>query len=117
MGNPAIGELVCTTRTTARVYSQEPPGSSTSSGGNNWVGYLTTKYNESLVLTYDLAVGGATIDNKLVESHVKELVHQVSDFESVYGKGSWKSDHTVFGFWIGINEYRSSSTLICIQTH
>lgn len=25
MGNPAIGELVCTTRTTARVYSQEPP--------------------------------------------------------------------------------------------
>ncbi|KAJ5171996.1 hypothetical protein N7492_004589 [Penicillium capsulatum] len=99
MGNPAIG-------------------SNTSSGGPNWVGYLTATYNESLVLNYDLAVGGATIDNELVNDEVKDMTHQVADFKSAYGKGPWDGDNTLFAFWIGINDIgrsyktNNSSTLV-----
>ena len=38
----------------------------TSSNGPNWVDYLTVKYNQSLVETYNIAFGGATIDSDLV---------------------------------------------------
>ncbi|KAJ6138662.1 hypothetical protein N7471_005148 [Penicillium samsonianum] len=37
-------------------------GPGTTSGGTNWIGYLTTLYNGSPVLSYIFAVGGATIE-------------------------------------------------------
>lgn len=84
-------------------------GTGTTTGGTNYVGYLTTAENSSLVLSYNLAVGGATIDNDLVSSYADDLVTQVGWFEEQYGdkpdSASWTAESAVFSFWIGINEY------------
>jgi phospholipase/lecithinase/hemolysin len=73
------------------------------------VGYLTTEDNCSLVLSYNLAVGGATIDNTIINATVEDMATQVASFHSIYGDkphtARWSSDDAVFGFWIGINEY------------
>ncbi|OQD71930.1 hypothetical protein PENPOL_c001G04883 [Penicillium polonicum] len=57
---------------------------------------------------YNLAVGGATIDNSIVDTKVKDVTSQVRDFELAYSKkpisAPWSSDNAVFGFWIGIND-------------
>ncbi|KAJ5551463.1 hypothetical protein N7535_000587 [Penicillium sp. DV-2018c] len=84
-------------------------GTGTTTGGVNWVGDLTTVYNASVVLSYDLAVGGASIDNSLVQTGVPDdMVTQVGKFETMYGEkpayAPWSSENAVFGFWIGIND-------------
>ncbi|KAJ5773509.1 hypothetical protein N7457_008405 [Penicillium paradoxum] len=83
-------------------------GTGTTSGGTNYVGYLTTLYNTSPVLSYNFAVGGATIDNRIVDTKVKDVTTQVGEFELAYGKRPastpWTSENAVFGFWIGIND-------------
>ncbi|KAJ5795763.1 CAZyme family CE16 [Penicillium psychrosexuale] len=80
----------------------------TTSSGINWVEYLTTLYNASPVLSHNFAVIGATIDNSIVDSKVKDVTSQVRDFELAYSKkpisAPWSSDNAVFGFWIGIND-------------
>ena len=58
-----------------RRYARQPSPShplgltsgfgSTSSNGYNWVDYLTLMYNKDVVLTYDFAYEGATIDEDL----------------------------------------------------
>lgn len=72
------------------------------------MGYLTNWYNASLVLSYNLAIGGATIDNQIINAGVEDMATQVASFISVYGDkpgiAPWSSDDAVFGFWIGINE-------------
>ncbi|RHZ62124.1 uncharacterized protein CDV56_101108 [Aspergillus thermomutatus] len=89
MGNPALG-----TGTTA--------------GGVNWVGYLTSAGNASLVLSYNLAVGGATIDGSLVGTTANDVVRQVSTFDAAYSSkpasAPWTSEDAVFTFWIGVND-------------
>ncbi|OQE17187.1 hypothetical protein PENFLA_c025G00411 [Penicillium flavigenum] len=52
-------------------------GTGTTSGGTNWVGYLTTLYNASPVLSYNSAVGGATIHNSIVDTKVKDEYSRV----------------------------------------
>ncbi|KAL1966541.1 hypothetical protein VTN77DRAFT_4463 [Rasamsonia byssochlamydoides] len=84
-------------------------GSGTSSGGMNWVGYLTTVFNNSLVLNYDLAVSGACINNSIVSATVHDLVWQVElNFVPTYGEqpdsARWTAESAVFAFWIGIND-------------
>lgn len=84
-------------------------GTGATGGGVNWVGYLTTADNDSLVLSYNLAVGGATIDNDIINAGVEDMTTQVATWQSTYsskpGSAPWGSDTAVFGFWIGINEY------------
>lgn len=88
----------------------------TSSDGPNWVDALTVQYNESLLLTYDLAYGGATVDSALVAPYlptVQSVAQQVeNEFFPVYaGKPSfapWASDDTLFGIFIGINDVGNS---------
>ena len=46
----------------------------TSSNGPNWIDYLTTKYNHTLLLTYNLAFGGATVDSALVEPYLPTVL-------------------------------------------
>lgn len=79
------------------------------------MGYLTTEDNSSVILSYNLAVGGATIDNTLVNGEVEDMVTQVGTFQAVYSSkpeiAPWTSSDAVFGFWIGINEYGSFCTL------
>ncbi|KAJ6131395.1 hypothetical protein N7523_001855 [Penicillium sp. IBT 18751x] len=83
-------------------------GTGTTGGGVNWVGDLTTEDNRSLVLNYNLAVGGATIDNRIINATVEDMTTQVASFHSTYGRKPhavpWKADNAVFGFWIGIND-------------
>lgn len=83
-------------------------GTGTTAGGPNWVGYLTTVQNSSLALSYNLAIGGATIDNSIVSSSADDLVSQVDVFQSTYRNKTkaapWTKENAVFGFWIGINE-------------
>ncbi|KAL5360952.1 GDSL lipase/esterase [Aspergillus floccosus] len=89
MGNPALG-------------------TGTTTGGKNWVGFLTTKENSSLILSYNLAVGGATIDNTIMEGYPGDLVSQVGVFEDTYASkpasAPWTSASAVFGIWIGVND-------------
>lgn len=88
-------------------------GSGTTTGGINWVGFLTTQDNDSLVLSYNLAFGGAVIDNSIIKGSQKcDMVCQVDLFQSTYSSkpesAPWTSENAVFGFWIGINEFSSS---------
>src|SRR5690242_18177297 len=46
----------------------------TSSNGPNWVGFLTTTYNASKLLTYNLAYGGATVDSALVTPYAPTVL-------------------------------------------
>ncbi|OOF96097.1 carbohydrate esterase family 16 protein [Aspergillus carbonarius ITEM 5010] len=83
-------------------------GIGTTTNGPNWIGYLTTTENSSLVLSYNLAVGGATIDNSLVSAYAGDVSSQVKLFEDVYStkptSAPWTSENAVFGVWIGIND-------------
>ncbi|KAF9880432.1 cellulose-binding gdsl lipase acylhydrolase [Colletotrichum karsti] len=84
----------------------------TSSNGENWIQYLTTKYNESLLLTYNFATSGATVNTSLVSSSV-DVVTQVEDKFLPYYSGdyqTWDPTTTLFGFWIGINDVGKSYT-------
>ncbi|RMZ67627.1 fungal cellulose binding domain-containing [Pyrenophora seminiperda CCB06] len=89
----------------------------TSSNGPNWVGFLTTTYNASRLLTYTLASGGATVDAALVTPYaptVLSLKDQVqSQFLPTYGShpagiAPWTSSSALFSFWIGINDVGNS---------
>ncbi|RAK97838.1 putative cellulose-binding GDSL lipase/acylhydrolase [Aspergillus ibericus CBS 121593] len=83
-------------------------GTGTTTNGPNWIGYLTTTENTSLVLSYNLAVGGATIDNSLVSAYAGDVRSQVKLFEDVYStkpaSAPWTPQNAVFGVWIGIND-------------
>ncbi|CAE7178865.1 Lipase GDSL domain containing protein [Pyrenophora teres f. teres] len=88
----------------------------TSSNGPNWVGFLTTTYNASRLLTYTLASGGATVDATLVTPYaptVLSLKDQIqSQFLPTYGShpasAPWTSDSALFAFFIGINDVGNS---------
>ena len=84
----------------------------TSSNGPNYVDFLTETYNLTLIETYDLGFGGATIDNKIIASafglEVKSFSDQVSqEFQPRYvgsNTVSWSSDDTLFTVFFGIND-------------
>ena len=87
----------------------------TAVGGANWVGYVTTTYNRSLIYTYNYAYGGATIDAKLVTPYqptVQSLTDQVNSFLSTAAKKPastpWTSGNALFSVWIGINDIGNS---------
>jgi len=87
----------------------------TATGGENWVDYVTTAYNRSLVFTYNYAYGGATIDATLVPPYtptVKSLTDQVNQFLTGAGKKPaatpWTSANSLFSIFIGINDIGNS---------
>ena len=72
-------------------------------------------YNKSLILTWNYADGGATIDSSLVppeNSFVRSLKEQVSQFLSGAATrpvdATWGSENSLFSFWIGINDINIS---------
>ncbi|KAH7092957.1 hypothetical protein FB567DRAFT_159713 [Paraphoma chrysanthemicola] len=88
----------------------------TSSNGPNWVGFLTATYNQSKILTYNLAYGGATIDSALVKPYA-DTVLSVKDqvqkqFLPIYGShpatAPWTAASSLFSFFIGINDVGNS---------
>ncbi|KAJ7888821.1 fungal cellulose binding domain-containing protein [Mycena leptocephala] len=83
------------------------PGS-TGGGGENFVGFDTVTYNKSLILTYDYAVGGATIDPTLVAPITLSLPDEVNQFlagaANKPATSRWTSENSLFSVWIGIND-------------
>jgi phospholipase/lecithinase/hemolysin len=84
----------------------------TSSNGPNWVDYLTVKYNVSVIETYNLAYGGATVDSSLAKPYlptVLSLQQQVQqEFLPLYtgqnAVATWDPATTLFAFFFGIND-------------
>jgi len=88
----------------------------TASNGPNWVDFLTVQYNASILLTYDLAFGGATVDSSLVtpfEPTVLSVAEQVLDeffpsYASSPSDAPWSPADTLFSVFIGINDVGNS---------
>ena len=87
----------------------------TGAGGSNWVDVDTTIYNKSLILTYNYAYSGATIDAALVTPYipiVASLKDQVGDFLATAAakpaSTPWTSENALFSIWIGINDIGNS---------
>ena len=87
----------------------------TSSNGPNYIDYMTTTYNESLIETYNLAYGGATVDSDLVapyEPQVLSFQQQVNDeFIPYYvneTNADWTSANSLFVAFFGINDAGNS---------
>ncbi|KAJ3731585.1 hypothetical protein DFJ43DRAFT_1184418, partial [Lentinula guzmanii] len=87
----------------------------TATGGANWLDFDATTYNNSLVLTYNYAYGGATIDSSLVapfEPTVLSVTDQVNEFldtaASKPASTPWTSANSLFSIWIGINDLGNS---------
>jgi len=81
----------------------------TSSDGPNWIDYLTTEFNKSLVLTYNMAFGGATIDSNLVtpfEPTVLSIKDQVEKLflPNLAKETFWSSSDSLFFIWDGVND-------------
>lgn len=90
------------------IYVQLYLDPGTQSGGDNWIGYLTTNFNTSLILTYSLAIAGATIDNSIATWGFGDMTSQVAAFQTKYASrptsAPWTADNTIASFWVGINE-------------
>lgn len=76
---------------------------------------MTVQFNKSMVLTYNYAYGGATIDSSLVkpyQSTVLSMTDQVNQFVSTVANkptsAPWTSEDSLFSFWIGINDIGNS---------
>jgi hypothetical protein len=80
------------------------------------VDFLTTVYNRSTVLTYNLADGGATIDGTLIKPwkpEVESLTDQVRkrylpNYANKPAHAPWTAKTSLFAFWIGINDVGNS---------
>lgn len=100
------------TQPTTQYPLGNPPFADTNNtqGGPNYLRYLTDVYNTTSTLLYDLAVGGATIDQSLVKSGVtsKDLLYQVHQsfmpkYSSLKDK-LWTSDNALFNIWMCDND-------------
>ncbi|KAB5583628.1 hypothetical protein GE09DRAFT_1182287 [Coniochaeta sp. 2T2.1] len=87
----------------------------TASGGLNWVGFLTSQFNTSTLLTYNFAYGGATTAADLVTPYqptVLSLVDQVAQFSGSIAShpsyAPWTAENTLVGVWIGVNDVGNS---------
>ncbi|KXH26797.1 fungal cellulose binding domain-containing protein [Colletotrichum salicis] len=82
----------------------------TSANGENWIQYLTTKHNASLLLTYNFAQSGATVDTTLVTSIIDAVSQVENGFIPNYTgtNQTWDAESFLFGFFIGINDIGKS---------
>lgn len=99
----------------ARPSAENPLGNppypgETSSNIANWIDYLVYDYNQSLVLTANFAIGGATIEG-VHEGDDRRMELQVTEYFASLHKNStggvlydWKSNSSLFTIWIGIND-------------
>ena len=76
---------------------------------------MVTQLNTSLLLSYNLAYGGATVDSALVPPifwTVHSMRDQVSEFsENLAAKPSyapWTTENTLVGVWMGVNDVGNS---------
>ena len=86
----------------------------TSSNSTIWIDFLTYQYNASYLQTYNLAVGGATLDNDIVPGFMVPIATQIYNiFMPYYGsahKPAWKATNTLFIMFCGINDIVNMET-------
>lgn len=96
----------------------------TSSNGRNWIDFLTYEYNESSILTYNLARGGASVssfDDRTLQFRPFDIqVDQLwmpnyapnvtSPLNLTSPRPDWKGNDTLFTVFFGINDINFSST-------
>ncbi|KAK7456598.1 fungal cellulose binding domain-containing protein [Colletotrichum acutatum] len=87
----------------------------TSCNGPNWVDYLTVKHNASLLYTYNLAYGGATVDADLVKPYADTVLTLKDQVQTLFNNAyaaktapAWTGADSVFAFWIGVNDIGNS---------
>ncbi|KAF4985779.1 hypothetical protein FGRMN_11104 [Fusarium graminum] len=105
------------TDTRFNISGQQPSSSvpignygKTSSNGKMWPMYLTTQYNKSSVLLYNMAVGGAVVDKDIVTTGPNDVDTQVHDKFQVYAQqpNLFPPKETLWTVFIGINDiYRT----------
>ena len=92
--------------------------SHTMSGGTNYIDFLTMKDNNSLVLSYNFAMSGATISDSVVaavspdiHSFQQQVEHYYKPKYSTPGGNNapWSAKDAVFLIFIGINEWVDAS--------
>ncbi|CAE6529921.1 unnamed protein product [Rhizoctonia solani] len=77
--------------------------------GANYAGYMTMRYNQSRLLTWDYAVGGSTVQG------VKKQV--LEDFLSMRGAGHkpwyapWTASDSLFACFVGINDLNTHAPI------
>lgn len=79
----------------------------TASGGTNWISDIVAKYNNSLLLSYNLAYGGATVNASLVAPYlptVYSIIDQVDEFQEYLSPppswAPWDAKNTLFAVWM-----------------
>jgi hypothetical protein len=83
--------------------------------GPNWAVDLTTVFNKTSLLTYDLAFNCATVDKSIVDNSGPcpwadghQIVDQVGQFKQILTKGSefgtFNGDNSLILIWVGIND-------------
>lgn len=72
---------------------------------------MVTEHNTSLLLSYNLAYGGATTDANLVTpyaSTVLSFVDQVNEFSTSLASkpdwAPWTASNALIGVWMGVND-------------
>lgn len=84
----------------------------TSTNGPNWVDYITTTYNQSLLQTYNFAYGGATIDAELVAPYREEVYSLGDQIEGLFvphtDHSIWNARNSLFLIYIGVNDVGST---------
>ncbi|GJJ15847.1 hypothetical protein Clacol_010125 [Clathrus columnatus] len=84
----------------------------TSSGGENWVGFLIDTFNQTRTFSYNFAFSGATLDSSLAapsSSNVVSVRNQIEQ-EFIPGLGQkpasvpWTSEDSLFVIFDGIND-------------
>lgn len=79
------------------------PGQTTSAG-LNWVGHVTSTLNTSLILTYDFAYSGATVDKKIVNSWAQYSFSDQVGLYKQYVAPKISNADTLVAIWNGIND-------------
>jgi hypothetical protein len=83
--------------------------------GPNWAVDLTTVFNNTPILTYDLAFNCATVDKSIVDNSGPcpwadghQIVDQVGQFKQILARGSefgtFTEQDSLFLIWVGIND-------------
>ncbi|KAL8968015.1 MAG: hypothetical protein Q9183_002660, partial [Haloplaca sp. 2 TL-2023] len=85
----------------------------TFTNGPNWIEYLTFKYNDSQVDTYNLAIGGSTVDGEVFGiGGPGNLISQINDrFVPNYvlkNTVGWSASNSLFTLFFGINDVNQS---------
>lgn len=99
------------------------PGLTSAYPAANWIDFLTVMYNQSSLLTYNLAIGGAVVDPDLVVLSFLPPELRASLKDEVYGRllpgyhpkngtvplsQPWYGNDTLLAIWIGINDINNS---------